>query len=57
MAYATLMTANVTSDYALLKSQGVEFLSEPYGAPGNRFVFMRDPDGIYLKLEERAIPR
>ena len=56
MAYATLMTANVTSDYALLKSQGVEFLSEPYGAPGNRFVFMRDPDGTYLKLEESAIP-
>ena len=57
MAYATLMTANVMSDYALLKSQGVEFLSEPYGAPGNRFVFMRDPDGIYLKLEESPIPK
>ena len=57
MAYATLMTADLISDYALLKKQGVEFLSEPYGAPGNRFVFMRDPDGIYLKLEESPIPK
>jgi hypothetical protein len=38
MAYATLMTGDLMSDYALLKSQGVVFLSEPYGAPGNRFV-------------------
>ena len=57
MAYATLMTADLISDYALLKKQGVQFLSEPYGAPGNRFVFMRDPDGIYLKLEESPIPK
>ena len=57
MAYATLMTGDLMSDYALLKSQGVVFLSEPYGAPGNRFVFMRDPDGIYLKLEESSILR
>ena len=57
MAYATLMTADLMSDYALLKSQGVSFLTEPYGTPGNRFVFMRDPDGIYLKLEESPIPK
>ena len=57
MAYATLMTADLMSDYALLKSQGVTFLTEPYGTPGNRFVFMRDPDGIYLKLEESPIPK
>jgi catechol 2,3-dioxygenase-like lactoylglutathione lyase family enzyme len=57
MAYATLMTADLMSDYALLKSQGVSFLTEPYGTPGNRFVFMRDPDGIYLKLEESPIPQ
>ena len=57
MAYATLMTGDLMSDYALLKSQNVPFLSEPYGAPGNRFVFMRDPDGIYLKLEESPIMR
>ena len=57
MAYATLMTGDLMSDYVLLKNQGVEFISEPYGAPGNRFVFMRDPDGIYLKLEESPILR
>ena len=57
MAYATLMTTDLSADVALLKSQGVTFLSEPYGAPGNRFVFMRDPDGVYLKLEESPIPR
>jgi len=57
MAYATLMTADRMADVAVLRSQGVTFLSEPYGAPGNRFVFMRDPDGIYLKLEESPIPR
>jgi len=57
MAYATLMTTELSADFALLKSQGVTFLSEPYGAPGNRFVFMRDPDGVYLKLEESPIPR
>ncbi|MDA0650935.1 MAG: VOC family protein, partial [Proteobacteria bacterium] len=57
MAYATLMTADLMADVALLRSQGVAFLSEPYGAPGNRFVFMRDPDGIYLKLEESPIPK
>ena len=57
MAYATLMTGDLMSDYALLKSRGVSFLTEPYGTPGNRFVFMRDPDGIYLKLEESPIPK
>ena len=57
MAYVTLMTGDLMSDYALLKSQGVAFVSDPYGAPGNRFVFMRDPDGIYLKLEESPILR
>ena len=57
MAYATLMTGDLMFDYALLRSQGVPFLSEPYGVPGNRFVFMQDPDGIYLKLEESPILR
>jgi len=57
MAYATLMTTDLIADYELLKARGVEFLSAPYGAPGNRFVFMRDPDGVYLKLEESPIPK
>ena len=57
MAYATLMTTDLIADYQFLKNKGGEFLSEPYGAPGNRFIFMRDPDGVFLKLEESAIPR
>jgi len=57
MAYATLMTTDLIADYELLKARGVEFLSAPYGAPGNRFVFMRDPDGVYLKREASPIPK
>ena len=52
MAYAALSTADFTQDYATLRSRGVEFLSEPYGEDGERFVFMQDPDGVYLKLLE-----
>jgi catechol 2,3-dioxygenase-like lactoylglutathione lyase family enzyme len=57
MAYATLMTTDLIADYELLKARGADFLSAPHGAPGNRFVFMRDPDGVYLKLEESPIPK
>lgn len=57
MAYATLMTTDLDSDYQYLNGKGHKFLSEPYGTPGNRFVFMRDPDGVFLKLEESPIPR
>ena len=57
MAYATLMTTDLIADYELLKTRGADFLSAPHGAPGNRFVFMRDPDGVYLKLEESPIPK
>jgi catechol 2,3-dioxygenase-like lactoylglutathione lyase family enzyme len=39
-----------------MKSRGVRFLSEPYGVPGNRFVFFRDPDGVLYRLEETAPP-
>jgi catechol 2,3-dioxygenase-like lactoylglutathione lyase family enzyme len=34
----------------------VRFLSEPYGVPGNRFVFFRDPDGVLFRLVESAPP-
>lgn len=55
-AYSSLLTKDLGSDVAYLKSQGVNFLSEPYGIPGNRFVFFRDPDGVLFKLEETAPP-
>jgi catechol 2,3-dioxygenase-like lactoylglutathione lyase family enzyme len=51
MAYATYSTPDLDGDIAYLKSRGVEFLSEPATAPnGERFVFMKDQDGIFLKL-------
>ncbi len=56
MAYASMLTTNLGSDVAYLKTQGVEFLSEPWGVPGNRFVFFRDPDGVLYKLDETAPP-
>lgn len=56
MAYAALLTTNLGSDVAYLKSLGVEFLSEPYGIPGDRFVFFRDVDGLLYKLMETAPP-
>lgn len=57
MAYAGLLTTDLAADMAFLKSQGIEFLSEqPYGIPGDRFAFFRDPEGILYKLMETAPP-
>ncbi len=55
-AYSALLTTDLGSDVAFLKTKGVHFLSEPYGVPGNRFVFFRDPDGVLFKLVETAPP-
>jgi catechol 2,3-dioxygenase-like lactoylglutathione lyase family enzyme len=56
MAYAALLTTNLATDMAFLKSEGVEFLSEPYGIPGDQFVFFRDLEGVLYKLMETAPP-
>jgi catechol 2,3-dioxygenase-like lactoylglutathione lyase family enzyme len=56
MAYAGLLTTDLAADVAYLKAQGVEFLSEPVGVPGNRFVFLKDPDGTFYQLYESAPP-
>jgi catechol 2,3-dioxygenase-like lactoylglutathione lyase family enzyme len=56
MAYASLLTTNLKGDVSYLKSIDVEFLSEPYGIPGNQFAFFRDPDGLLYKLMETAPP-
>lgn len=56
MAYAALQTTDLAHDYAYLKGQGVTFLSEPYGVPGDQFVFFKDPDGVFLKLVETTPP-
>ena len=55
-AYAALLTTDLTSDVEFMKSKGVEFLSEPFGSPGDRFVFFRDPDGVLYKLMETSPP-
>ncbi len=56
MAYAALLTTDLAADVAYLRDQGVEFLSEPYGIPGNQFVFFRDPEGVLYKLMETSPP-
>lgn len=55
MAYATYSTKNLDGDFACLKAKGVEFVSAPATAPnGERFVFFKDQDGVFLKLIETA---
>ena len=55
MAYATYATTDLNGDYAYLTEQGVEFVSQPAIAPnGERFVFLKDPDGTFLKLIEES---
>ncbi len=56
MAYAGLLTTDLVHDVEVLAKAGAEFLSEPFGVPGNRFVFFRDPDGVLYKLEEKTPP-
>ena len=56
MAYAALLTTDLESDVAYLKTLGTELLSEPFGIPGDQFVFFRDPDGVLYKLIEKAPP-
>lgn len=51
MAYATYSTTDLDGDYAYLLTKGVEFVSAPTQAPdGERFVFLKDQDGAFLKL-------
>ena len=51
MTYATYSTTDLDGDVAYLRGKGVEFLSEPATAPdGERFVFMREADGAFIKL-------
>ena len=53
MAYATYSTTDLDGDFAYLQSKGVEFVSPPTTAPnGERFVFLKDQDGTFLKLIE-----
>jgi len=56
MAYAALLTTDLDEDVAFLQSNGVEFMSPPYGEVGSRYVFFRDPEGVFYKLIEASAP-
>jgi catechol 2,3-dioxygenase-like lactoylglutathione lyase family enzyme len=57
MAYATYATTELDTYVASLRAKGVEFLSAPATAPnGERFVFLKDQDGAFLKLAEVPKP-
>ena len=55
-AYSALLTTDLARDVAFMKREGIAFVSEPYGIPGDRFAFFRDPDGVLFKLVETAPP-
>ncbi len=58
MAYATYSTSDLDGAYAHLRSHGVQFVSPPAEAPnGERFVFLKDQDGTFLKLIETTEAR
>jgi catechol 2,3-dioxygenase-like lactoylglutathione lyase family enzyme len=55
MAYATYATTDLDADFAYLRAKGVQFVAAPTTAPnGERFVFLKDQDGTFLKLVESA---
>jgi len=55
MAYATYSTTDLDGRFAFLQAKGLEFVSPPTTAPnGERFVFLKDQDGAFLKLVEAA---
>jgi catechol 2,3-dioxygenase-like lactoylglutathione lyase family enzyme len=55
MSYATYSTADLDGDYAYLMGEGVEFVSAPTMAPnGERFTFLKDQDGTFIKLIEES---
>jgi catechol 2,3-dioxygenase-like lactoylglutathione lyase family enzyme len=57
IARIALLTSDLAADVQVLKSQGVEFISEPVllapsDSPPTRFVCFKDPDGTVLELVE-----
>ena len=55
MTYATYSTTDLDGDFAYLQAKGVDFVSAPATAPnGERFVFLKDQDGTFLKLIQAA---
>ena len=54
-AHIAFVVADMDSAYAALVADGVEFLSEPNTDQyGEKWVYMRDPDGIAVELMQPA---
>jgi catechol 2,3-dioxygenase-like lactoylglutathione lyase family enzyme len=54
-AMLVLEVSSVAAAHEALRSEGVEFASEPYAPPwGGGRCFARDPDGFLIELEELA---
>jgi glyoxylase I family protein len=56
-ARIALFTTNLDEEYARLKAEGVEFVSEPVilrfrNGAGSKFCCFKDPDGTFLELIE-----
>jgi catechol 2,3-dioxygenase-like lactoylglutathione lyase family enzyme len=59
MTHIAFVTTDLDADYAWLKSQNVEFVAPPSGAPGERFgrfTTLKDPDGTFIQLVEVPDP-
>jgi catechol 2,3-dioxygenase-like lactoylglutathione lyase family enzyme len=55
MAYATYSSTDLDGAFVDLQAKGVKFVSAPTTAPnGERFVFLKDQNGTFLKLIETA---
>ena len=56
LRHIALTVDDLPATYALFKSKGVHFLSEPFEAGGNGVVFFNDPEGNFLHLIHRPVP-
>ncbi len=56
LRHLALTVTDFDAVYAGLKAKGVQFVSEPLAAKGNKVVFFTDPEGNYLHLLERETP-
>ncbi|MGD9580134.1 MAG: VOC family protein, partial [Vampirovibrionia bacterium] len=53
LGHIAFKVQNIFDVYEELKSQGVNFTSEPQNIPdGVTFCYMRDPDGVLIELIE-----
>lgn len=56
LRHLALTVTDFDAVYAGLQAKGVNFLTEPVTAKGNKLVFFTDPEGNYLHLLQRETP-